>query len=221
MVFHPLRGLAIAVSLAAGLGFLTAAPAMAVCYGPQQQLPPATLTDFAKSPADILKLNNAELISRVRDLVASSPQALQLIQSILSSASPSQVSAIGTGLGQAALICVRTDQAFSTEIQNAVAGIGNANLTLAFSAVLGDQPIGAVGGAGGAGGVSGGAGGGQNSPTTGSGFGGFFGSSQTFASSFTKNTGTNYFTSSGATAGPGAPSTTTTITTVNSVSPTH
>jgi hypothetical protein len=220
MDFVSLCKWAVALSIAAGIGLLTAAPAEATCYGQQEQLPAATLAQFANSPADILKLSNAELISRVRDLVASSPQALQLVLGLLGSATPNQVGAIGTGLGQAALICVRTDQAFATEIQNAVAGIGNNDLTLAFASVLGDRPIGAVGGGDG-GGFSSGAGGGQTNPIPGLGTGKFFGSSQSGAGFFTKNTGFNYFTSNPE-SGPGAPPVAnTTITTANSVSPTR
>jgi hypothetical protein len=196
-------------------GMLSLTPASAACYAPQAQLPAATLTDFTKSPASILKLSNAELISKVRDLVASSPETLQLILALIGSATPAQVDAIGTGLGQAALICVRTDQPFATEIQNAVVALANSALTLAFTAVLGDRPIGSVGGgAGGGGGFSAGAGGGQTNPI---GVGLFVGSASIFASASTKNTGTNYFTSSSASAS-GAPLTTTTAT---SVSPTR
>jgi hypothetical protein len=212
-----LRNRNVAFALAAGTGFLLGCPAMSACYGPLEQLPAPTFAKFSNSPGDILKLNNAELISKVRDLVASSPQALQLLLRLLSSANPAQVSAIGMGLGQVALVCVRTDQAFATEIQNVVVGIDNSDLTLAFSSVLGDRPIGAVGG--GDGGFSGGGGGPIN--PTGFGTGGFFRSPPTPTSFFTKNTGFNYFTSNFL-SGPGAPTITTTATaTVNSVSPTR
>jgi hypothetical protein len=216
MRFRLLRRLLAATALAAGC--LGGVGAEAACYAPSQQLPSATLAQFAGSPADILKLGNGELISRVRDLVASSPSALQAILGLLGNANPQQVNAIGTGLGQAALICVRGDQAFATEIQNAVAGIGNSTLTLAFAAVLGDKPIGALGGGqgsggGGGGGGSPGAGGGQTNPIPGVGTGGSFGASPVFTSFFTRNVPFNYFTSSSATA-PGAPSNSGTVTIV-------
>jgi hypothetical protein len=225
MLFSALRRLVAVLILASGAAVVAGVPANAVCYTPSQQLPASTLARFVGSPSDILKLSNAELISKVRDLVASSPAALQTILGLIDSASPQQANAIGTGLGQAALICVRTDQAFATEIQNAVAGIDNSELTLAFAAVLGDKPIGALGGGAG----SAGAGGGQTNPVTGSATGTFFGSSGTSASFFTRNTGFNFFTSSSSSA-PGAPSNTTTFntvtttsttTTVTSVSPTQ
>jgi hypothetical protein len=229
MTFRFWRRLAAVLSLVIGAAFFAGASAEAACYAPSQQLRAPALAQFTASPSDILKLSNAELISKVRDLVASSPAALQTVLGLLGGANPQQVNAIGTGLGQAALICVRTDQAFATEIQNAVAGNGNSALTLAFAAVLGDKPIGGVaggegGGGGGGGGGSTGAGGGQTNPITGSGTSGPFGSSPTFTSFFTKNTGFNFFTSSSSTA-PGAPSNTETIniitstTTVRSVSP--
>jgi hypothetical protein len=239
MAFSRMRRLSAVLPFAIGAAYLSGVPANAACFPPSQQLSPAALAQFTASPADVLKLSNAVLITKVRDLVASSPAALQTILRLLSGTNPQQTNAIGTGLGQAALICVRTDQAFATEIQNAVAGNGNSQLTLAFAAVLGDKPIGGLGGGvaggGGGGGGSPGAGGGQTNPITGSGTGGSFGSSPAFTSFSTKNTGTNFFTSSSAGA-PGAPSsggttfissggttftTTTTTTITNVVSPTR
>jgi hypothetical protein len=118
------------------------------------------------------------MISQVRDLVASSAATLPLIMSLIANANSQQRAAIGAGLGQAARICVRSDQAFATQIQQAVAASGDQELIVAFTSVLGDLPIGAGGGGGGGGGGSGGGGptsaaglsfGGSNTGTTGSG----------------------------------------------------
>jgi hypothetical protein len=201
MVLSRALGLAAVFSLGMGAATLIGAPAHAARYAP------------------------SELIAKARGLVGSSPAALQAITGLIVSANPQPVNAIGTGLGQVALICGRPDQAFSTEIQNAVSGSGNSALTLAFASVLGDKPIGALGGGvadGGGGGTVGstGACGGQTNPRTGFAIGAFFGSSPSFTSLFTKNAGFNFFTSNSASA-PGAPSNTTTITitTAGSVSP--
>lgn len=101
-------------------------------------------------------------LTKVRDLVACLPQTLQLVLGLIGSASPEQVTAVG--LGQSARICVRTDQASATEIQNAVAALSKSNLTLAFSEVL-VRPIGAIAGGPGSGGFSSRANGGQTTPT--------------------------------------------------------
>ena len=209
------------VSLAvAGFG-----PARAACYDPQQQLPAQTLADFKADPAQLLQqFPNAGpgLISRIRDLVASDQATLPLIIQLLSTANltltPDQVNALGIGLGQAALVCLRVDQAFATEIQNAVAAANNDPFAVAFAGVLGDRPIAALGG--GAGGVSGGAGGGQTNPITGTGT--FTGTPTFFGNTATQNTGTNFFTAPSVTAGGVTINNTTTTTTpVTPVSPTQ
>lgn len=193
-----------------------AAPARAACYGPQQQLPAAALTQFKADPAQILKQfpsGGAQMISMIRDLVASDPTTLPLILDLAAKANADQINAIGTGLGDGALICVKTDQAFATEIQQMVAALGNETLAQAFTGVLGDQGIASVGGGGG-----GGAGGGGEEGTGSSSGGGFLGgTSNFFLTTGTTNNGSNYFTSNYATGA--TPGTTTTTTTTTSVSP--
>jgi hypothetical protein len=109
------------------------------------------------------------MISMVRDLVASDQAALPLVLDLSANGNPDQINAIGTGLGQAALVCSRTDQLFANEIQQMVAASNNRSLVLAFTEVLGDQQLSDAGG--------GGAGGGGG-PTGNNGiFGGFVGSS--------------------------------------------
>jgi hypothetical protein len=73
------------LGLGMGLAIWSGGSAMAQCYGPGQQLPADTLSKFTATPSDILKLSNAQLISEVRDLVASSPPTLQLVAALLNS----------------------------------------------------------------------------------------------------------------------------------------
>lgn len=63
----------------------------------------------------------AEMISQVRELTLANHANLPYILEVLASANHDQGIAIGTGLGQAALASVKTDQAYATTIQQAVA----------------------------------------------------------------------------------------------------
>ena len=206
-------GAVAAVALALGASGV----AQAACYNPEQQLPAQTVADFIADPARFLAqypTGGAVLIAQIRDLVASDPATLQLIiTSLTATANPEQLNAIGLGLGQAALVCLRTDQAFATEVQNAVATLDNNAVTVAFASVLGDRPTAALGGGGG---VSTGGSGGQTNPI--SGLGTSNGGPSTFANTFTRNVGTNLFTAPSVGAGGG---TTTTTTVITIVSPTQ
>jgi hypothetical protein len=173
---------AVAAILIAGDGV------QAECYPALQALPAQTISAFTANPAQLLLQypdGGGPMISRIRDLAASDPATLQLILGLTTNANSDQLSAIGAGLGQAALVCIRTDQAYSTEIQQAVAAANNNAVTLAFAAVLGDRPIGAVGGGGG----DGGGGGGPTDPFSGP---GTFFTGGTFPSSGTKNSPTTF-----------------------------
>jgi hypothetical protein len=155
---RPIRLLAsTAVTL---LVFNGAAPASAACYQSQQQLPAQTITQFTANPAGLLSQfadGGARMISLVRDLVASDPKTLPVILDLVPRANAEQVQAIGTALGEAALVCVRPNQEFANDIQQMVVAISNETLTQSFAAVLGDQGLAAVepGGGGGGGGPTG------------------------------------------------------------------
>ena len=136
----------LALAIASSLVFVTSGKAQVVCYGPQDQLPAQTVADFVANPAQLLQQfpnGGPDFIPKIRDYVASGPATLPLILNLAGPSNPTQIDAIGTGLGQAALVCVRTDQAYANEIQQAVAAINNDALMLAFAAVFGDKPIGA------------------------------------------------------------------------------
>jgi hypothetical protein len=144
----------------AGIGALaivasTVLTAEAACYPSGQELPAQDVSSFLGSPASLLQANpngGAGLISRIRDLAASSPDTLQPLINLLQNANAEQRAAIGTGLGQAATICVRTDQAFATRIQQAVAASGAQEAILAYASTTGGTQTAAVGGGGGGGG---------------------------------------------------------------------
>jgi len=143
---------------AAVLGSLlvSAQLAMSAVYSPRQALPAQTIQQFLANPQGLLSQypdGGALMVSRVRDLVASDPGTADPILALLKSANPEQASAIGTGLGQVALMAVGQDQAFATDLQTKVAQAGDTSAISAFSAVVGgDIKLAATGPGAGAGG---------------------------------------------------------------------
>lgn len=131
--------------------------AQAACYGAGEQLPGQVVSQFINDPGKLLTQfpnGGPQMISLIRDLVASEPGTLPLIINLNGKANTEQVQALGAGLGQAALVCKRTAQAFSNEIQQMTVAANNKPLTQAFSGVMGDQFLGLAGpsvGGGGAG----------------------------------------------------------------------
>ena len=165
--------------------------AEAACFNSQQALSAKTIGQFRSDPAQLLSEHprgGARMISMVRDLVASDQAALPLVLDLSANGNPDQINAIGTGLGQAALVCSRIDQLFANEIQQMVAASNNRSLVLAFTEVLGDQQLAAAEGGGG--------GGGGGGPTGNNGiFGGFVGSNVGLnLTTSAKTTPTNFFT---------------------------
>jgi hypothetical protein len=130
--------------------------AMAAIYSPQQALPATTIQQFLANPAGLLtQFQNdpnavADLTKEVRDLAASDPQTLNALIGLLSSATPEQASAIGTGLGQAAEMAINSDPAYATLIQTDVVAARSNPALVAFSAVVGGdiKLAAATGGAG-------------------------------------------------------------------------
>lgn len=191
------RGLAVVVFLG------SAGAAHAACYDARQQLPAQTVSAFMTNPAQLLTQfpnGGAQLISQIRDLTASDPATLPAIVGLLASANNDQQSAIGSGLGQAYRICLRPDQAFATQVQQAIAASPSNAAKDSYALVNPDVPIGVAGGAGGGGGGGGAGGTGVGGPT-----GGSFGSTGSggVASAFGTNATANSSTSSltGGTAG--------------------
>src|SRR5580698_7054263 len=89
--------------------------------------PPAgqlTTEQFIPHPDQLLAKfpsGGAEMISQVRELTLANHANLPYLLEILARANHDQGIAIGTGLGQAALASVKSDQAYATAIQQAVA----------------------------------------------------------------------------------------------------
>ena len=136
---------------------LASAPlALSAVYTPRQALPVETIQQFLANPEGLLSLypdGGPLMVARVKDLVASDPTTVDSILALLKSANQEQASAIGTGLGQVALMTVAQDQAFATDLQTKVAQAGNTAAIVAFSAVVGgDIKLAAAGPGGGGGG---------------------------------------------------------------------
>lgn len=86
-------------------------------------LPATAIAQFVADPPALLAQypdGGGGLIARIRDLAASDPSTLNPIIDLLATANPSQTNAIGTGLGQAALAVVKTDQSYAATIQAAL-----------------------------------------------------------------------------------------------------
>jgi hypothetical protein len=158
---------------AAAFVTISAVPATAACYAPEHQVSSQTVSGFLGNPAQLLQQHPAgggALITQIRDLAASNPATLPVILNLLANANRDQKSAIGSGLAQAARICVRTDQSFANQIQQALAATNDREAIAAYTSVTGDQPLGGIGagpgglGGGAGGGVAGGAVGGQTNP---------------------------------------------------------
>lgn len=200
-MISPARSSVSALVVILAICFGSGGSAVAACYASDQQLPPQTVNDFLGNSPQLLQDSKnteggADMIARVRDLVASNPAALPSVISLLAKANPVQQTAIGTGLGQAAGLCIRTDPTFAADIQAQLAGSSSDNAKTAYAAVTGNQPIRSVAGGGG-GGVSGGASGGSTgslgTPAGNSNF-------TTFSANSVLGNSTNYFTGSTASA---------------------
>ena len=126
--------------------------AISLLGGKVQAAPQANVTAFLANPAQALASNpngGGALISLIRDAAIADPTALPAIIALLNSASAQQQSAIGAGLGQAAMIVGKTDQAYASQIQQAVAASGAESAIGAFATATGDVNVGAIGGDGG------------------------------------------------------------------------
>jgi hypothetical protein len=135
-------------------------PAIAAVYPPDRALPAQAIQQFVADPAALLAQypnGGPQLIAEVRDLAASDPATLKLLLGLLKSASADQASAIGTGLGQVAVMAVKTDEAYATQIQEDVVAAQNISTLVAFSAAVGGniKLAAATGGGGGGGGEEG------------------------------------------------------------------
>jgi len=140
------------------------------------------------------------MILLIRQVAITDRTDLPLIIGPLATANPDEANVIGTGLGQAALAPVTTDQAYGNEIQTAHAAANNQTASLAYASVIGDQAIASVGGGGGAGS---GAGGRVGQSAAG---GGRTGASTINLSIFTQTISTDYFTSNSNLSGNGSSS---------------
>jgi hypothetical protein len=129
---------------------------------PAQQPQRLTVSEFLANPGRLLQLypnGGPGMITEIRDLAVSDKATLQPILSLLANADKYQKIAIGRGLADAAKILVRSgQQAYATEIQEAILKTKDQDVVLAFTIASGNRELGTVGGGAG---VGGGASGGQ------------------------------------------------------------
>jgi hypothetical protein len=147
------------LAFATSMFFVAANAANAACYPSGQEMPADQVNAFLKDPAVLLANSPTAgegLIAKVRDLIASNPDTLEPVLSLLKDANAEQKTGIGNGLNQAAAVCLLTDQAFATEIQRQLATTGDQEALLAYTMASGGTVTAATGGAGAGGGGVGG-----------------------------------------------------------------
>ncbi len=169
--FHVISRAVFATSIL-GLAMAFAPPASAAVYSGRQALSASVIQQFLSDPASLLSQfpnGGPMLVTKVRELAASDPATLPALIGLLKNATPDQASAIGTALGQVALMAINSDQPFATDIQTQITQSGNTAALVAFSAVVGgDVKLAATGAGAGVGG------GGESQTQSSSGLGGFF-----------------------------------------------
>jgi hypothetical protein len=168
--------------------FIFAAPATA------QNNANNAVDQFLANPTQYMQNHpdgGARFISLIRDVAVSHPDALQTIMGLLANANTAQQMAIGSGLGQAAQIVVKTNQAYANQIQQAIAASSSEDAKLAFAGSTGNVSIASTGGGGGGGG-----GGGVGGQTGSSGipFGGSNSGGTTLGGQHYQTSSQNYFT---------------------------
>ncbi|QAU48760.1 hypothetical protein XH91_27675 [Bradyrhizobium guangzhouense] len=149
--------IALRMAAAAALAAMISTTAGAAIYPPQRQLPAQVISDFKTSPQSLLQQypnGGQQMIVRVTDLGASDPTTVPGLIALLKdpATTKDQMKAIVGGLALVARMAAQTDQAFGTEIQNAIAGTQNADVIAAYQAATGDAAIAATGGGAGGGG---------------------------------------------------------------------
>lgn len=184
--------IALRMAAAAALAATISTAASAAVYPPQRQLPAQVISDFKGSPQSLLQQypnGGSQMIVRVTDLGASDPTTLPGLITLLKdpATTKDQMKAIVGGLALVARMAAQTDQAYGTEIQNAIAGTQNADVIAAYQAATGDAQIAATAAGGGGGSGTGGATG-----TSGSANGGSGGTATTFGGTPRANTAASF-----------------------------
>lgn len=154
-------GITGAMMLTSGLALAqdTQAPALAappapaadtVVFTGPARMAEADIQAFLASPASLLAsypTGGLPLATQVRSLAGSSSATLEPILSLLSSASPGQISAIGAGLARVARAAQRVNPEYAALIQEKVAAADIPALELAFEATLAEVQTAAIGAA--------------------------------------------------------------------------
>lgn len=110
---------------------------------------------FLANPATFLAsnfTNGGEDLAAIIKAIAADPANLQIILDALASANPSQQTAMGSGLGQAAVAALATDPDYANRIQLAVAGLNMPQVQAGYNAATAGTQIGSTSGGGGGGG---------------------------------------------------------------------
>jgi hypothetical protein len=104
--------------------FATLTSAATAVYLPELALPAQTIQEFLSDPAALLGQfpdGGEQMVAQVRDLAASDASTLSALVGLLATANANQTNAIGTGLGQTAVLAVKADPSYANAIQQAIA----------------------------------------------------------------------------------------------------
>jgi hypothetical protein len=142
---------------------------------------------FLANPSSLLTaypLGGGGLVAAVRNLVLDDLQTLSSLLTLTLSATDEQKSAIGTGIGLAALILLPSNPRAAVVIQSGVVSFNDPTLLAAYAAVTGNQRLAAAGPGSGGGGSPGSA---ETSTSPSAVSGSFGGTSFLFPNFATKN----------------------------------
>lgn len=127
------------------------APASQSCLPVGRQWPEDRLAAIVGSPVQLLTrspLGGGQLSGEVRGVVATQPDALEAVISLVPSANISQKIAIAVGLAGAALACVQARPDVAGAIQARVVSLGDKEFQTAFAETTGGPATAATGTAG-------------------------------------------------------------------------
>jgi len=133
------------VSALAACGLVIVSNAQAACKFGVSSLSPAALNALVKRPETILEGSGStmrgarRLSASISQYAATGPAAIEVIKSVLPSATPQQRIAIGEGLFAAVTFCRGINPVVSTQIERAIKSIKDGEVMLAYRRAAGSS----------------------------------------------------------------------------------
>ncbi len=114
------------------------------CIPPARQVSKEALKGFTDNPSSLLSQSGGKLAASVRNLAVTSPAAVDAMPGLMAGATAEQAGAIGSGLGQASLVCRRTAPDMALAIQKNIVGSNKQEVIAAYEAVVQEEVTTAV-----------------------------------------------------------------------------